>query len=84
MPAIYTGARVYFLDYGFSAPADLYAVGDAAVVIRWNVEGKRYGRLDDTTGVTHRVVIGDDFHRPDLGMTVVRRSGFDGPIERKP
>ena len=79
MTCTYTGARVYFKDYGFIAPADLYSVGNT-VIIRWNAEGKDY--VDDPS-YEHAVTIGfSGFHRDDLGITVVPESQFEGRVYR--
>jgi hypothetical protein len=69
MTCVYTGASVYFPEYGFYAPADLYLVG-AAVIIRWNVEGKYYTTVD-RAAASHQAITRNGWHREDLGVTVV-------------
>lgn len=71
MACVKTGATVYFADYGFVSPADLYSVGDTCV-IRWNEMGKHFLSLEESHA-SHIVVlpITEQFHRDDLGITVV-------------
>lgn len=71
MTCIKTGARVYFNDYGFVVPADIYVVG-GCYVIRWNTEGKEY--VTGTPDLSWWIVSllpGENWHRDDLGVTVV-------------
>jgi hypothetical protein len=76
----YTGARVFFFDYDFVVPADLYVVGDV-VIIRWNIKGRLY--ITPDTETTHEVTVGKDgWHREDIGVTVVPKVQFFGPLYR--
>lgn len=81
MTCIKTGAIVYFSNYGFASPADLYAVGDV-IIIRWVAEGKHYC---EATAYMHVVdLIAHDsamWHREDLGVTVVRKDMITEPME---
>jgi hypothetical protein len=72
MTCIKTGARVYFEDYGFIAPADIFKVGDC-YIIRWNVEGKRFdAELSEATHQVDSFPYSDDWwHRDDMGVTVI-------------
>jgi hypothetical protein len=74
MSCVYTGALVHFVEYGFTAPADLYDVGNATV-IRWNQLGQQYVQSQEQEdAATHQAYFGCDdnnFHREDLGVTVL-------------
>jgi len=76
MSCIKNGARVYLENYGSSAPADLFAVGNCIVV--------RFPRAFDeccefespSTPITHVVEVfdGSDYYwRKDLGVLVIPR-----------
>lgn len=71
MSCIYTGARVYFTNYGMMAPADLYRCR-GAIIIRWNKVGVEYGQLTDQATHVLEYYAGEDsvWHREDLGVTV--------------
>lgn len=75
----YTGARVYFQEYGYMAPADLYVVADS-VIIRWNVEGRQFINSDEDA--THIVYIHHGWHRDDIGVTVVPKDQVIGALYR--
>jgi hypothetical protein len=72
MTCIKTGARVYFRNYGFIAPADLYKVRDN-IIIRWTTAGVQYVPNDaDATFVVEYVNTSEDWwFRDDLGVCVV-------------
>lgn len=67
-----TGAQVYFQNYGYSVPADLYSVGNT-VVIRFNAEGRVWKALDNSVShIVAQIDNSDDwFMREDLGICVV-------------
>lgn len=80
MTCIKTGARVYFRDYGFVAPADIYIVGDC-YIIRWNTEGKEYvTSSSDPSWWMVTLLPGEHWHRDDLGVTVVSIRWVDRPV----
>lgn len=80
MTCTYTGARVFFAEYGYLVPADLYKVGDC-VIIRWNTNGKEYGETEGQ--FTHNVpTIRNGWHREDIGVTVIPESALMGPVYR--
>ena len=76
MTCIKTGAVVYFREYGFVSRADLYEV-NGSTIVRWNVEGKHFCNEVDSNCTyvlsipTAVQLIGDIWHRDDLGVTVV-------------
>ena len=71
MSCIKTGAVVYFEEYGFLVPADIYEVSDCRI-IRWNNLGPQY--MMEPSHTHWLVWIGSDgFHREDLGITIVPR-----------
>lgn len=81
MSCTYTGARVWFRDYDFIVPADLYEVGDA-IIIRWNIQGKEYNNPTSESSCTHEVWIVHGWHREDIGVTVIKKEYLLGPIYR--
>ena len=76
MTCIKTGAVVYFRDYGFVSPSDLYEV-NGATIVRWNVEGQHFcnevnSNCTYVLSIPHAVQMIDEFwHRDDLGVTVI-------------
>ena len=71
MTCIKTGAQVYFENYGFAVPADIYEVGDCYVV-RWSKEGKEFRESDVENDWVVMYWVGDAvWHREDLGVSVV-------------
>lgn len=62
---------MYFSDYGFASPADLYSVADT-IIVRWNIQGQHYGPLEESNA-SHVVTLPIEgfFHRDDLGITVI-------------
>lgn len=72
MTCIKTGAIVHLPDYGVTAPADIYAVGEARIV-RFNGNPLEIGSREPPRAVTHELHLnhGDNFWRPDLGTAVV-------------
>lgn len=84
MTCVFTGARVYFCNYGMIVPADLYQVGET-IVIRWNKEGKIFCDPTSEYEITHTVDPMYDsvaWHREDIGVTVVNRSLLTGRLIR--
>lgn len=80
MTCTYTGARVYFDEYGYLVPADLYKV-DYCIIIRWNTNGKEY--VDPGSEATHNVpTLRNGWHREDIGVTVIPESALIGPVYR--
>jgi hypothetical protein len=78
---IYTGARVFFQDYDFIVPADLYEVGDT-IIIRWNPQGKEYTNVTNESSSTHDVWIVHGWHREDIGVTVIKKEYIRGQLYR--
>lgn len=76
MSCIKTGARVYLDNYGSSAPADLFAVGEC-IVVRFPQAYDECCVFDNPpTRVTHIVEVfdGNDYWwRKDLGVLVIPR-----------
>lgn len=72
-PCIKTGARVFFDNYGFKVPADIYEEANC-YIIRWNGLSKDYCTSDDPE-ITHVVTLPvmGGWHRDDLGVTVIPR-----------
>lgn len=71
MSCIHTGAIVYFENYGFRSPCDVYRVGDC-YLFRWNDQGRYYEQPREKDWKVG-LIIGSDqwWHRNDLGITVV-------------
>lgn len=63
---VYTGARVYFEDYGFTVAADLFKCGDQ-ILIQWMPASQTYS----DEGATHRVWVNGGYHHITRGVTVV-------------
>lgn len=73
MRCIKTGAWVLFEDYGFTAPADLFTVGEDTIVVKFNgnvMQNCYYG--ESPRPITHKVQCLDDgYWRSDIGVLVV-------------
>jgi hypothetical protein len=79
MACIKNGAKVYFENYGFVVPADVYRVGNC-LVIRWNVNGRAFLPVDNAfpTHIVRIIVDSEEWmHREDLGITIVPESYVD-------
>lgn len=71
MTCTYTGATVFFDEYGATAKADLHEVAGATIV-RWNPLSWKYAQDPDDKSITHVVHIGTKgYHRTDLALSVV-------------
>ena len=87
MTCIKTGARVYLPDYGLAAPADLFAVSDDAVIIRFNGNPQHHQCnfvKEQPKNTTHVVRCNPEFRtwlRWDLGVLVVHASMIAGVVE---
>ena len=71
---IYTGALVFFEEYGSTARADLFQCGNQ-VLIQWMPESLEYGNEREAT---HRVYIGHGYHHTKRGITVVNDADCQG------
>lgn len=76
MTCIKTGARVHFVDYGQTLPADLFQINDA-ILVHVNIQyalDTNQGTIDSSRA-THEVKSvfggGNEFWRDDLGVFVV-------------
>lgn len=83
MECIWTGARVYFANYGMTVAADLYCVG-SAIVIRWNPKSKDFHKDTEATHILRYFNSLDPvWHREDIGVTVAEANflmvNFDVP-----
>lgn len=84
---VYTGALVYFIDFDMEVRGDLFEVGDH-VLIQWGQPGSQCedaithgnARLNEhgQSQATHTAVIGNGYHHPVRGITVVERRHFEG------
>lgn len=72
---IKTGAWVYLEEYGFSAPADIFAVGEHTRIVKFNTyvmeEGAHFYR-DPPCRITHYATLGSSgWWREDIGTLVI-------------
>jgi len=63
---IYTGAVVFFEEYGSYVRADLFRCGNQ-ILIQWMPESLTYDKMEPT----HTVKIGHGYHHEKRGVTVV-------------
>jgi len=75
MQCIYTGAYVYFKDYGAYAVADLFQCGNQ-ILIQWMPDSWVYTGVPQS--LTHKVTIGHGYHHDKRGVTVVPESQVEG------
>lgn len=86
MNCVYTRARVFIYELGALVAADLYAVGQEAIVIRWNERSLQHcGPVKARElGATHFVREGhrhgDDWCREDIAVMVTRRDLLEGEL----
>jgi hypothetical protein len=85
MSCIYTGARILVVEYGFIAPADLYAVG-GSIIARWNVLGQQWVDTEEQMEqATHKIFCNPScWFREDLGVIVVPWEQCEGEQHRAP
>lgn len=82
MTCVYTGARVFFENYGMVVAADLFVVGDC-VIIRWMPNSKRFPADEGDVENTHQVRdLRGCWHREDIGVTVVPANMISGSMAR--
>lgn len=82
MTCVYTGARVYFENYGMIVSADLFIVSNC-VIIRWMPESRVYVNSVNISEATHSVRdLRDCWHREDIGVTVVPANKISGSMAR--
>jgi len=78
MECTYTGARVYFDEYGCTVPADLFT-DNKVVVIQWEPKGEVF---DNGASATHTVHIHHGYHHKGRGITVVPIDNVQGSLYR--
>ena len=82
MTCVYTGARVFFENYGMIVSADLFIVSNC-VIIRWMPESRVYVNSVNISEATHKVAdLRNCWHREDLGVTVVPANMISGSMAR--
>lgn len=85
MTCVFTGAQILIEEYGLTAPADLYLVGNA-IIARWNIHRQQWAdnqtRLDR---VTHKITCNPScWMREEFGVIVVPRNQCEGPLRLPP
>ena len=82
MTCVYTGARVFFENYGMVVAADLFVVS-SCVIIRWSIQSRIIADPTYQGEITHRVAdLRGCWHREDLGVTVVPANMISGSMAR--
>lgn len=83
---IKTGAYIHLIDYGMYAPADLHAVDNDVIVVRFNGNMELYSSCEPERSVTHKLYLntGINYWNKHLGVAVVPADCLVSVTEQDP